>query len=147
MMSPVIWVEINRITVYGFVEFLAHLFWFRFSGYRLAMKLGTISADGKADVCDYKLDDMVEDPQLAKHLFHFGVNIKNVEKVRTDDTEPRTVAAEFEGSRLDYFSKRIKRGRTRRNKTFLVEFAFFSLIPFLFPAFCLNVQPRVSFPS
>ncbi|CAG2114220.1 unnamed protein product, partial [Medioppia subpectinata] len=47
--------------------------------YPLAVKLGTITADG-ADVYSYDEDDMVEDPLLAKHLAHFGINVKQMEK-------------------------------------------------------------------
>lgn len=49
----------------------------------LAVKLGTITIDG-ADVFSYDEDDMVEDPYLAKHLAHFGINITSLEK--TDKT-------------------------------------------------------------
>ena len=48
--------------------------------YPLAVKLGTITADG-ADVHSYDEDDMVEDPHLAKHLAHFGINIAQLQKV------------------------------------------------------------------
>lgn len=46
----------------------------------LAVKLGTISKEGKADVYSYPEDDMVEDPNLAQHLAHFGININLMEK-------------------------------------------------------------------
>ena len=36
--------------------------------YPLAVKLGTITADGKADVYSYEEDNMVKDPHLVKHL-------------------------------------------------------------------------------
>lgn len=48
----------------------------------LAVKLGTISADGKADVYSYVENDMVIDPNLPQHLLHFGINI--AEMVKTD---------------------------------------------------------------
>nr|XP_058970629.1 ubiquitin carboxyl-terminal hydrolase 5-like [Pocillopora verrucosa] len=51
--------------------------------YPLAVKLGTITPDG-ADVFSYDEDDMVEDPNLAQHLAHFGINITQMEK--TDKT-------------------------------------------------------------
>ena len=35
------------------------------------------------DVYSYDEDDMVVDPYLDKHLSHFGINIKALEKVRT----------------------------------------------------------------
>jgi len=49
----------------------------------LAVKLGTITKDGKADVFSYDEDDMVEDPNLTAHLAHFGINIAQMEKVVT----------------------------------------------------------------
>ncbi|XP_076049156.1 ubiquitin specific protease 5 [Oratosquilla oratoria] len=49
-------------------------------GYPLAVKLGTITPDGKADVYSYKEDDMVEDPYLIQHLAHFGINVSDMEK-------------------------------------------------------------------
>ncbi|XP_018018009.1 ubiquitin carboxyl-terminal hydrolase 5 isoform X2 [Hyalella azteca] len=48
--------------------------------YPLAVKLGTITADGKADVYSYAEDDMVIDPHLVKHLAHFGINVSVMEK-------------------------------------------------------------------
>ncbi|XP_034242977.1 ubiquitin carboxyl-terminal hydrolase 5 [Thrips palmi] len=53
---------------------------YRTSGYPLAVKLGTITKDGKADVFSYDEDDMVEDPHLKEHLAHWGINIANMEK-------------------------------------------------------------------
>jgi len=52
------------------------------SGYPLAVKLGTITKDGKADVYSYDEDSMVEDPNLIAHLAHFGINIAQMEKVK-----------------------------------------------------------------
>ncbi|XP_071530212.1 ubiquitin carboxyl-terminal hydrolase 5 isoform X1 [Panulirus ornatus] len=48
--------------------------------YPLAVKLGTITQDGNADVYSYDEDDMVLDPNLVKHLAHFGINVKVMEK-------------------------------------------------------------------
>ena len=48
--------------------------------YPLAVKLGTITPDG-ADVYSYDEDEMVEDPELPKHLAHFGINIALMTKV------------------------------------------------------------------
>ncbi|XP_008209827.1 ubiquitin carboxyl-terminal hydrolase 5 isoform X2 [Nasonia vitripennis] len=53
---------------------------FRNTGYPLAVKLGTIARDGKADVYSYDEDDMVEDPNLAVHLAHWGINLAHMEK-------------------------------------------------------------------
>ena len=46
----------------------------------LAVKLGTITRDGKADVFSYEEDDMVLDPYLEKHLEHFGIKMTTCEK-------------------------------------------------------------------
>jgi ubiquitin carboxyl-terminal hydrolase 5/13 len=54
---------------------------YRETGYPLAVKLGTITADGKGDVYSYAEDDMVEDPFLADHLKHFGINVQQLQKV------------------------------------------------------------------
>ncbi|CAH1967877.1 unnamed protein product [Acanthoscelides obtectus] len=48
--------------------------------YPLAVKLGTITKDGKGDVYSYAEDDMVENPNLVEHLAHWGINIANLEK-------------------------------------------------------------------
>lgn len=53
---------------------------FKDTGFPLAVKLGTITAEGKSDVYSYAEDDMVEDPELAKHLAHFGINITEMQK-------------------------------------------------------------------
>ena len=55
------------------------------------MKLGTITRDGKADVFSYDEDDMVEDPNLAVHLAHWGINVSVMEK-----TEKSMVELELE---------------------------------------------------
>ena len=49
------------------------------SKYPLAVKLGTITPHG-ADVYSYAPDenDMVLDPQLARHLSHWGINMMQV---------------------------------------------------------------------
>lgn len=48
--------------------------------YPLAVKLGTITPDGKGDVFSYIEDDMVEDPNLIQHLAHFGIKTAQLEK-------------------------------------------------------------------
>ena len=58
--------------------------YYKETGYPLAVKLGTITADGRGDVFSYVEDDMVEDPLLKEHLAHFGINVKNL--VKTDKT-------------------------------------------------------------
>ncbi|XP_063233361.1 ubiquitin carboxyl-terminal hydrolase 5 [Bacillus rossius redtenbacheri] len=57
------------------------------TGFPLAVKLGTITKDGKADVYSYDEDDMVEDPNLIQHLAHFGINIANMEKTEKSMVE------------------------------------------------------------
>ncbi|CAL1541737.1 unnamed protein product [Lymnaea stagnalis] len=52
----------------------------------LAVKLGTITATS-GDVYSYVEDDMVEDPYLAKHLAHFGINVAALEKTDKTMTE------------------------------------------------------------
>lgn len=59
--------------------------------YPLAVKLGTITADGKGDVYSYPEDDMVEDPYLIKHLAHFGINVGQLQK-----TEKSMIEMEIE---------------------------------------------------
>lgn len=56
---------------------------FKKTGYPLAVKLGTITPTG-ADVYSYDEDDMVEDPHLAEHLAHFGIDVMKMQK--TDKT-------------------------------------------------------------
>ncbi|XP_072040059.1 ubiquitin carboxyl-terminal hydrolase 5-like isoform X2 [Amphiura filiformis] len=59
---------------------------FKKTAYPLAVKLGTITASG-ADVYSYDEDDMVEDPKLAQHLAHFGINMMIMEKTDKTMTE------------------------------------------------------------
>ncbi|KAF6209165.1 hypothetical protein GE061_014910 [Apolygus lucorum] len=54
--------------------------YYRERGYPLAVKLGTITKEGKGDVYSYDEDDMVDDPNLIAHLAHFGINIQALEK-------------------------------------------------------------------
>jgi len=56
--------------------------------YPLVVKLGTISANG-ADVYSYSPDedDMVEDPYLAVHLRHWGINMLSMEKTEKSMAE------------------------------------------------------------
>lgn len=53
---------------------------YRATGYPLAVKLGTLTKEGKGDVFSYDEDDMVEDPSLVSHLSHWGINIAQMEK-------------------------------------------------------------------
>lgn len=67
--------------------------------YPLAVKLGTITADGKADVFSYAEDNMVLDPYLKKHLAHFGINVAVMEK-----TEKSMVELEIDANKEYEFS-------------------------------------------
>ncbi|XP_075164281.1 ubiquitin specific protease 5 [Haematobia irritans] len=53
---------------------------YREVNYPLAVKLGTITTDGKADVFSYPEDDMVIDSKLEEHLAHFGINMAAMKK-------------------------------------------------------------------
>lgn len=55
--------------------------------YPLAVKLGTITADGKGDVYSYAEDDMVLDPYLQQHLAHFGIRTAQLEKTEKSMVE------------------------------------------------------------
>ncbi|EPB65490.1 hypothetical protein ANCCEY_15446, partial [Ancylostoma ceylanicum] len=53
----------------------------------LVVKLGTISSDGTADVFSYDEDDAVIDPNLEKHLAHFGIDAKTLKKTEKSTLE------------------------------------------------------------
>lgn len=55
--------------------------------YPLAVKLGTITSDGKGDVYSYAEDDMVLDPHLVEHLAHFGIKTNQLEKTEKSMVE------------------------------------------------------------
>ncbi|KAG2586665.1 hypothetical protein PVAP13_5NG065200 [Panicum virgatum] len=56
--------------------------------YPLAVKLGTITADLEAaDVFSYPEDDSVEDPLLARHLSHFGIDFSSLQKTEMTTAE------------------------------------------------------------
>ncbi|KAL3696589.1 hypothetical protein R1sor_010665 [Riccia sorocarpa] len=56
--------------------------------YPLAVKLGTITADlENADVYSYEDDDTVEDPLLAQHLEHFGIDFSSLQKTEMTTAE------------------------------------------------------------
>lgn len=65
------------------------------SKYPLVVKLGTITPHG-ADVFSYAPDenDMVEDPKLAEHLSHWGINMLAMQK-----TEKTMAEAEIEANK------------------------------------------------
>ncbi|CAI4223100.1 unnamed protein product [Auanema sp. JU1783] len=61
------------------------------TGYPLVVKLGTILKDGTGDVYSYDEDDAVIDPNLSKHLAHFGLDVEQLEK-----TEKSTIELELD---------------------------------------------------
>ncbi|ODN05979.1 Ubiquitin carboxyl-terminal hydrolase 5 [Orchesella cincta] len=65
--------------------------------YPLAVKLGTITPDGKADVYSYAEDDMVLDSNLVQHLAHFGINVAQMEK-----TERTMIEMEIDLNQRNY---------------------------------------------
>lgn len=50
------------------------------AGHGVAVKLGSITPEGNADIYCYKCDEERVDPELAKHLSHWGINIAEREK-------------------------------------------------------------------
>ncbi|CAH9082884.1 unnamed protein product [Cuscuta epithymum] len=61
---------------------------YRETGYPLAVKLGTITADLEgADVFSYPEDNSVLDPLLAQHLAHFGIDFSSLQKTEMTTAE------------------------------------------------------------
>lgn len=56
---------------------LAH---FDATSHAVAVKLGSITADGSADIYCYKCNEERVDPELATHLSHWGINLASREK-------------------------------------------------------------------
>lgn len=50
------------------------------SAHGVAVKLGSITADGSADIYCYKCNEERVDPNLAEHLSHWGINLAGREK-------------------------------------------------------------------
>lgn len=57
------------------------------SGHPVAVKLGSLTADGTADIYCYACDDERIDPELPDHLAHWGINIKDRVKTEKSLTE------------------------------------------------------------
>ncbi|XWS51994.1 hypothetical protein CRYUN_Cryun11dG0029500 [Craigia yunnanensis] len=58
------------------------------TGYPLAVKLGTVTADLEAaDVFSYPEDDSVIDPLLAQHLAYFGIDFSSLQKTEMTTAE------------------------------------------------------------
>jgi ubiquitin carboxyl-terminal hydrolase 5/13 len=57
------------------------------SGHPVAVKLGSLTADGTADIYCYSCDEERIDPELPNHLMHWGINIKDRIKTEKSLTE------------------------------------------------------------
>lgn len=57
------------------------------SGHAVAVKLGSLTADGTADIYCYACDEERTDPELPAHLAHWGINIKDRIKTEKSLTE------------------------------------------------------------
>ena len=66
----------------------------------LAVKLGTITADGNASVYCYTCNDDVKDNYLSEHMNNFGIAINNLEK-----TEKTQVELNMEANKNVFLSK------------------------------------------
>ncbi|EAU87111.2 ubiquitin carboxyl-terminal hydrolase 14 [Coprinopsis cinerea okayama7 len=63
---------------------LAH---FESTGHAVSVKLGTITAEGEADIYCYVCNDAKQDPELARHLSTFGINVQTLTKTEKSMTE------------------------------------------------------------
>jgi ubiquitin carboxyl-terminal hydrolase 5/13 len=57
------------------------------TGHPVAVKLGSLTADGTADIYCYACDEERIDPELPNHLLHWGINIKDRIKTEKSLTE------------------------------------------------------------
>jgi ubiquitin carboxyl-terminal hydrolase 5/13 len=57
------------------------------SGHTVAVKLGSLTADGAADIYCYSCDEERVDPELPAHLAHWGINIADRQKTEKSLTE------------------------------------------------------------
>ncbi|RKP21674.1 ubiquitinyl hydrolase [Rozella allomycis CSF55] len=60
---------------------------FEKTGHPVSLKLGTITAEGEADIYCYKCNDMRLDPELESHLKLFGINVKTQQKTEKNMAE------------------------------------------------------------
>ncbi|TFK26041.1 ubiquitin carboxyl-terminal hydrolase 14 [Coprinopsis marcescibilis] len=60
---------------------------YKTTGHAVSVKLGTITAEGDADVYCYSCDDAKQDPEVARHLATFGINIQTLSKTEKSMTE------------------------------------------------------------
>ncbi|KAI9178953.1 ubiquitin C-terminal hydrolase Ubp14 [Blastocladiella emersonii ATCC 22665] len=73
-------------------------------GHAVAVKLGTITPEGGADVYCYACNEERTDPYLASHMAHFGVNIATVTKTEKSLVEmqiEQNLKFEFEMTSAD----------------------------------------------
>lgn len=57
------------------------------SHHPVAVKLGSLTADGTADIYCYSCDEERSDPELVAHLAHWGIDIANRQKTEKSLTE------------------------------------------------------------
>lgn len=57
------------------------------AGHPVAVKLGSLTADGTADIYCYSCNEERIDPALAEHLAHWGINIADRQKTEKSLTE------------------------------------------------------------
>ncbi|KAL9129150.1 MAG: hypothetical protein Q9217_002325 [Psora testacea] len=57
------------------------------TSHAVAVKLGSITPEGTADIYCYACNDERSDPEIAKHLAHWGINIAEREKTEKSLTE------------------------------------------------------------
>lgn len=57
------------------------------TGHPVAVKLGSLTADGTADIYCYACNEERVDPELVAHLAHWGIDIANREKTEKSLTE------------------------------------------------------------
>ncbi|KAF9460620.1 ubiquitin carboxyl-terminal hydrolase 14 [Collybia nuda] len=57
------------------------------TGHAVSVKLGTITAEGGADIFCYKCDEARLDPELGAHLATFGINVQGLKKTEKSMTE------------------------------------------------------------
>lgn len=60
---------------------------FEDTGHPLGVKLGTITPEGTADIYCYSCNDAKIDPDLARHLATFGINVQSQAKTEKSMTE------------------------------------------------------------
>eukprot|EP01100_Stratorugosa_tubuloviscum_P005220 TRINITY_DN2361_c0_g2_i1.p1 TRINITY_DN2361_c0_g2~~TRINITY_DN2361_c0_g2_i1.p1 ORF type:complete len:865 (-),score=470.14 TRINITY_DN2361_c0_g2_i1:50-2644(-) len=73
------------------------------TGYPIAVKLGTITPQGTADVWSYAEDDAVIDPLLEQHLNHFGIKLNETNKTEKTTAELQlelNLSLKFDDSRV-----------------------------------------------